>query len=62
METILKLEIIDYIFRKIITLNEVNILESPMIKNKSRKIARKKPLSCFEMSLGEMTEKVMEVS
>ena len=25
----LKLEIIDYIFRKIITLNEVNILESP---------------------------------
>ena len=26
---ILKLEIIDYIFRKIITLNEVNISESP---------------------------------
>ena len=25
----LKLEIIDYIFRKIITLNEVNILENP---------------------------------
>ena len=29
MEIILKLEIIDYIFRKIIMLNEVNILESP---------------------------------
>ena len=29
LETILKLEIIDYIFKKIITLKEVNILESP---------------------------------
>ena len=28
-ENSLKLEIIDYIFRKIITLNKVNILESP---------------------------------
>ena len=27
--SILKLEIIDYIFRKIITLNEVHILEGP---------------------------------
>ena len=39
----LKLEIIDYIFRKIIMLNEVNILESPnkYHRKKSRKIAKK---------------------
>ena len=38
------MEIIKYIFRKIITLNEVNILESP---NKSRKKLEKSPFSCF---------------
>ena len=46
----LKLKIIDYIFRKIITLNEVNILETDIIKKKSRKIDKKKPLSCFGLS------------
>ena len=46
----LNLETIDYIFRKIITLKEVNILESPKeyyLKQVLKNSLNKKPLSCF---------------